>query len=316
MKISQLALKSVAGLPDLSIDLMSNAGRPHDLVLVAGPAASGKTRLLELVLAGLETIGPYEGIVRSADWVTSPQKSARLELGVWLAETERENLSLPSNPARCVVGFGPDGIICDAPKAISRLLSRYDHDPKSGKREYFHETRQRAWGGRMDGIGALEQSLWRCSKDPQKYGFIPSFLATLPTDAERHRVFAAGLERLSATVRYTPDAAAPSPSFGVVDRNACFSNGSPTRVRLAELSSSEANAVLIASTAAMTGLSHSIVLLDRPELHVADDHLVAWVQALAGLGHDNQWIIATGNERLLAAVDASQVVSLSRGGSA
>ncbi|MBL8743155.1 MAG: hypothetical protein JNK04_18725, partial [Myxococcales bacterium] len=83
MKISQLACRGIAGLPDLTLDFMSSLGRPHDLVIVTGPEASGKTRLCELIIAGLEVIGPYEGIVRSSTWLAPGAASGRLELGLW-----------------------------------------------------------------------------------------------------------------------------------------------------------------------------------------------------------------------------------------
>jgi hypothetical protein len=305
MKISQLACRGIAGLPDLSLDLMSSLRRPHDLVLVTGPEASGKTRFCELVLAGLDVIGPYEGIVRSETWLPEGSRGARLELGIWLDESERESTNVAENPTRAVVSFEPDSVDCDAPKEVVKLLSRYDHDPAHGKREYFPEGRQPAWGARRDGTGALEQSLWRCSKDPHKYGFIGGFLKELAKDSQRERVFASGLELLSPTVRYAPGRA-QNPA-------ACFATGAADPVLLAELSSSEADAVILAATAAMTGLCHSLVVLDRPELYVPAERLVAWVHALAGLGSDNQWLVATSSRTLLAATDPNQVVTLPGG---
>lgn len=305
MKISQLACRGIAGLPDLSLDLMSSLGKPHDLVLVTGPEASGKTRLCELVVAGLEVIGPYEGIVRSETWLEKGSPGGRLELGIWLDESERESTSVSENPTRAVIRFEPDAVECDAPREIVRLLSRYDHDPSHGKREYFPESRQLAWGARRDGTAALEQSLWRSSKDPHKYSFILGFLKELPKQPQRERVFARGLELLSPTVRYAPGRA----------RNpaACFATGAAEPVLLTELSSSEADAVIVAATAAMTGLSHSIVLCDRPELCVPPERLVAWVHGLAALGSDNQIWAATGSKALLSASEPSQIVSLAGG---
>jgi hypothetical protein len=261
--------------------------------------------LLELVIAGLEVIGPYEGIVRSSTWLPEGSRGGRLELGIWLDESELESTSVSDNPTRAIVGFEPDSVVCDAPKEIARLISRYDHDPAHGKREYFPEGRQPAWGARRDGLAPLEQSMWRCSKDPHKYSFIGGFLKDLSNDAKRERVFAGGLEMLSATVRYAPGRA-KNPA-------ACFATGAADPVLLTELSSSEADAVILAATAAMTGLCHSVVLLDRPELYVPPERLVAWVHALSGLGSDNQWLVATSSRALALASDPTQVLSLPGG---
>jgi hypothetical protein len=306
MKVSRLTVRGVASVPDLECDLLSTStGRPHDLVIVSGPPASGKTRLCELLLAVFETIGPYQGIVRASDWYADPARGARVELGLWLDGEPEGDEGGPAKAAlqsSAVVHFGDHGVASEVDRAVSKRLSQYDHDRAHGKREYFPEGRQRAWGARSDGLGAPEQALLRSSKDPQKYCFVPRFLASLRNDAARARAFTAGLEILSPTARYSPASRTDSPT-------ACFMVRG-TRVGYSDLSSSEADAALIAATAAMIGLSHSIVFLDRPELYVPADRLVQWVHSLAGLGDGNQWIVATSNEGLAAAVDRSQRIAL------
>ena len=301
MKISRISAQGVIGLPSLDCELVSRAtGRPHDLIVVTGPAASGKTRLCELILAVLEIVGPYEGIVRASDWVADPKEGARVEIGLWLDDEERRIAAPSENPTHALVKWSGDRTDYEIHRGVSRLLSRYDHDPAHGKREYFPEGRQRAWGARSDGLGALEQSLLRCSKDPHKYSVVGRFLATLGDDSRRLRVFADGLASLSPTARYTDVTAGASG----------FTNRDGDGVSFGDLSSSEADAVLIAATIAMTGLSHSIAIVDRPELSVSPSRLVSWVESLASLGVDNQWIVASNDARLAASVDPSQIVSL------
>ena len=310
MKVSRLALSGIASLPDLDYEFISfTTGKPHNLILVSGPPASGKTRLCEVMLAVLEAAGGYQGMVRAADWYADSARGARAELEVWLDEglvQESGTAESVGQGARAVAYFGLDGVRTEVDRAVSRRLSRYDHDPAHGKREYFPEGRQRAWGAREDGMGAAEQALLRCTKDPQKYSVVPSFLSELRTDLVRRRAFAGGVELLSSTVQYSPAPRANDPT-------ACFVNRGGVRMRYAELSSSEADAVVMASTAAMIGLNHSMVFLDRPELYVPADRLVSWVQSLARLGEDNQWIVATSDEGLAASVDRSQHISLGRG---
>lgn len=309
MKLSHIATSNVAGVRDLDVDLMSSAGKPHDIVVVTGPEASGKTRLLDLLVAGLETIGPFEGIVRGSDWVRAQKPAAHLELGLWLDETERQRLEGAGGGRRVVVAFGPDDVVCDAGRDLTKLASHYTHDPKYGKREYFPENRQRASGGRQDGTGALEQSLWRSSKDPDKYSFVPAFLTELARDPARRRVFESGLSALAPNIVFAPGEA-PDAATAIIRlaNTPLFATRHGGQLRLSDLSSSEANSVIIAATAAMIGLCHSIVLLDRPELHVEPKRLVSWVHALQSLGQDNQWIVATSSRHLANAMSPSQVI--------
>lgn len=321
MKVSHLALRGVAALPDLERDLVSvSTGRPHDLIVIAGPAASGKTRLCEVMLAALETVGSYHGMVRASDWYGDAARGARVELGLWLDEgqlgsgggsgdgngdSDGNGSRTTGMTSRAVVDFTSRGVSSTVDRAVARVLSRYDHDPAHGKREYFPEGRQRAWGARNDGLGAPEQSLLRSTKDPQKYSFVPRFLADLRTDSTRRKAFATRLELLSPTVRFTPAARGGDPT-------ACFTNESRAGMLYDDLSSSEADAVLIAATAVMIGLHHSIVFLDRPELYVPSDRLFGWIQSLLQVGANNQWIIATSDEGLASAVDRSQLINLGR----
>lgn len=302
MKLAQLKVRGVAGVPDLDCNFISpTTGRPHDLVVVSGPEASGKTRLVELILAVLEVLGPYEGIVRASDWYADATRGARVELELWLDEGGAG--SSGTGTAHAFVDFSGNGVRFGIDRAVGRRLGHYDHDPAHGKREHFPEDRQRSWGARTDGLGELEQSLLRSSRDPQKYSFVPRFLAELRSDATRRDAFARGLELLSPTVRFTGAKRGGDPTH-------CFTNLSRAGIAYDALSSSEADAVIIAATAALIGLGHSMVFLDRPELHVSPDRLAAWVGRLGRLGADNQWFVATSEESLGATVDRSQHVAL------
>jgi hypothetical protein len=304
MKISGLSFRGVASLPDMECNFVSSlTGRPHDLVVISGPPASGKTRLCELMLAVLETVGPYQGMVRASDWYADEAVGARAEMDIWVADAPPTAGTLPT---RAVVDFTGRGVRSDFDRAAGRQLTRYDHDPAHGKREYFPEGRQRAWGAREDGTAPLEQALLRPTKDPQKYSCIPRFLRELRTDEPRRRTLANLLELISSTVRYSP---APRNA----DPTACFTTFGGDRVSYRELSGAEADAVIIAATAAMIGLNHSVIFLDRPELYVPPTRLVPWVQALSRMGEGNQWFVASNDDGLAASVDRGQRVALGGG---
>ncbi|APR81312.1 Hypothetical protein A7982_06659 [Minicystis rosea] len=310
MKISRFAARGVLGLRDLDLDFSAGAvgasGGPRDVVIISGPPASGKTRLFDLMLAALEAVGPYHGMVRASDWCADLGKGARVELGLLLEGLEGSVEGSPGGAAaRAVVDFTADGVLTAVDRRVAKVVSRYDHDPAHGKREYFPEGRQRAWGARCDGLGELEQSLLRSTKDAQKYSFVPRFLAELRHDVQRRATFARQLELLSPSVRF---AAAPRK-----DPTACFKNRMREEVPFVELSSSESEAVIIAATATLIGLHRSVIFLDRPELHVPSDRLAAFVEALLQLGEQNQWFIATSDRDLAASLPRAHHVSLGSG---
>ncbi|HMY14865.1 MAG TPA: hypothetical protein PKA58_00990 [Polyangium sp.] len=292
MKISTISTRNIAGLSDLDVDLIAGGAAPQPLFLVTGPAASGKTRLLDAIVATFEAVAPYEGIVRASDWVADPKLVGRIDLGLVLDG--------PSGGGSPNIGvrFESGRVVADAPSGSAKLLQHYDHEDSTSKREYFPETRQLA-DVFPDGTGALEQSLYRGSKSLRKYSFVPRFLAALPDDPLRSRRFAEALSRLAPNLEYLPS-----------NREYCFSSHGGAPVRPTQLSSSEADAVLICATAVMIGLNHSLVLLDRPELYVPADRIVAWTQALAMLGTNNQWIVATNSPELLQSVPQAQILGL------
>ncbi len=316
MKLARISFSDVRGFADRRWELAPEpSAKPYDVVVVTGPPASGKTRFLEAIIAGLEVAGPYLGIVRGGDWAYDA-RPATIDLGIWLDE-EEARLANVKNPANATVTFTASGVAAIVDRNVSRVLSRYTHDAEAGKREYFAENRQLAWGARSDGLEPMEQGLLRPTKDPQKYSFLPRFLTSLRDDPARARQFAEKLELLSPTVRYTP---APDE-----DPTICFRSrrqaplGSPqTREPAGSgilapahgLSTSEAEAVLLAATACLVRLTRSIVLLDTPELYVPEDRILPFVQSLLALGHDNQWIVATQSPALVGAMEQSSVIRL------
>jgi len=82
-------------------------------------------------------------------------------------------------------------------------------------------------------------------------------------------------------------------------------------VALERLSAFEQQGVLFAASFWRTGLEHSVVLVDEPELHVHPREHARFLRAIVGLGTDNQVIVATGSSALLRDASPSQIIDLS-----
>ncbi len=75
--------------------------------------------------------------------------------------------------------------------------------------------------------------------------------------------------------------------------------------QLTELSASEADSVIFSATATLVGLSNSIVLVDRPEMHGIDPARA--LAGLAALGTNNQIILASPSPAFAAGFDGAIV---------
>lgn len=300
MKIQRATFIGVSGVPDLTLDLVdARSGVPQSLVVVAGPSGSGKTRLIEALLAAKEAIRPYGPMAPGATWIRSGH-AAKILVAFHLDEDEREFAGAASQTLEAEVIFQPDRATAEADEGLRAVLGRYSHNGAHGKVDYFPAERRLPTFPPFPGLGAGEQRVARLTKDARKYGFVLPFLRTLADDRARRERFAATLASLSPTCRYVDDTSGEG-----LPR--CFSSRGGDPVHAGHLSSGEADAVVFAATAATIGLDHSLVFVDRPDLHV--DDVEAWVSALASMGRDNQlWL--TGGQRLASAARGAYVVSL------
>lgn len=295
MKIQRATFIGVLGVPDLTLDLSdARSGAPHGIVAVTGPSGSGKTRLIEALMAAKEAIRPYGPMATGAAWIRA-NAAAKILITWHLDEAERDFAGTPSQTVESEVIFYPERVTGESDEGLKAVLGRYAHNAAYGKVDYFPAERRVPTFPPFTGLGAGEQRVVRLVKDQRKYGFVLPFLRTLGEDAARRDRFAATLAALSTTCRYTPDTTGDG-----IPR--CFSSRGGDPVSVGQLSSSESDAVLFAATSAAIGLDHSLVFVDRPDLHRED--LDGFVDALASIGQDNQlWI--TGGARLAAAAAAS-----------
>ncbi|MFT3772847.1 MAG: hypothetical protein QM820_46265 [Minicystis sp.] len=300
MKIQRATFFGVRGVPDLTLDLTdARTGVPRAVVVVTGPSGSGKTRMMEALIAAKEAIRPYGAMATGAAWIGAGS-AAKIRVTFHLDEAERDFAGAASPTLEGEVIFHPDRTAAEADDGLRAVLGRYSHTPAHGKVDYFPVERRIPTFPPFPGFGSAEQRVVRLGKDQRKYGFILPFLRALDSDGPRRERFAASLAALSPSCRYVPD-----PSGEVIAR--CFSSHGGEPVTAAQLSHGEADAVIFAATATAIGLDHSLVFVDRPELH-ADD-VGRLVAGLASLGQDNQLFLA-GRPELIAAAHGAHVVNL------
>jgi hypothetical protein len=295
MKIQRATFLGVRGVADATLDLTDpKTGAPHGVVMVTGPSASGKTRLIEALIAAKEAIAPLAMPPVSAPWIGAGN-AAKIILTFHLDQAEREFAGTASPIQEGEVIFTPGRPRAEAEEGLRAVLDRYSHDRAHGKLEYFPVSRRIPSFPPFHGLGSAEQRLQRPGKDPRKYGFVVQLLRELERDTARAARFGALLEALSSTLRHHPSGSTePFPR--------CFTSRGGAPATAVEISDGEADAVIFAATALVVGLDRSLVFVDRPDLHADDPgHLLA---GLSALGADNQLILAVRPELAAAAAHA------------
>lgn len=303
MKLAKVAFRGVRGLADGSWDLTEpRTGEPWPLVLVTGPSASGKTRFLEAILAAKEWIAPYGPRPSAAGWVRPSEGAAKVSLGWRLTAEEQAYGALEGASAETESIFTTAGAGAPEEDGIVAVLKRYDHGHETGKLEYFPAYRPVPTAGVGVGLSPFEQRPLRASGDPRKFASVVRVVHEISAGGPTADYFADILSRLSPTCRF--EAATAVDAFP-----RCFRGPSGPR-SLRELSASEVDAVVLAATSVMLGLSHSLVLIDTPELFVDPSFIPSLAEGLLSLGEGAQVIAATRSPELLRAVAPGQVITL------
>ncbi len=305
MKLAQATFLGIRGLRDETIDFLDKQSRlPASFVFMTGPSASGKTRALEAILMAKEAVAPYAAGGSVEGWHRDGVHAAKVVLTWWLNAEEQAASGSSEAFVTTEAILREEGIQVDADEGVLSVLERYRHDDAFGKVEYFPESRRLLSYGPSHGTSEMEQSGLRTESDVRKYGFVPKLIQELPRLPRKQKAFAEILSRLAPSLRYAP---------GEYPED-CFRSHDAAPVRYTALSSSEADAVIFAATAVMLGLSHSVVLVDRPDLHVGFDRLGAFLNALATLGEDNQMIVASPNAAIAGAVAGARVIAMGGAG--
>lgn len=306
MKISKVVTRGVRGVPDGAHDLTDpRTGEPHSLVLVTGPSASGKTRLLEAVMAAKEWVAPYGARPMGAGWIRAGESAAKVQIGWRLNAEEQAYGALGDAPSETESIFDATGRMLPEEDGIVAVLRRYEHGHETGKLEYFPAYRPIPATGLGIGLSAFEQRPLRASGEARKFSSVTRVVHEISGGGPTAEYFADILSRLSPTCRFEP--ASSADAFPK-----CFRGASGMR-SVRELSSSETDAVVLAATAVMIGLSHSVVLIDSPEMFADPAFLPELSAGLLSLGQDVQVIAATRSPELLRGAAPNQVITLGGG---
>lgn len=318
--LTRILHQGVRGLPAVDTKLAGPALRPGPFV-ITGRGASGKTTLLEAILAAKEACAAYGPPPSATDWFDDAS-AGRIELR-WRAEGSPEQdqscVWAPADPRASVL----------TPDRLRTTLRVYSRDPSSWKVEYFHA------GRRLDPDRPTEQlspppppsGAERIGRRQSKYDFVRAFIVS---SAFGH---ATGLIRdlQESGLMLADGASSPASRFGarlgqLTDRLVflgvreghgelrCVFARRAVRghrdVELAELTDSERMLVLYAATFEAMGLDRALVLVDGLELHLHPEDQVRALEALRSWASDGQLIITTTSPALLRAVSAEQVLVL------
>lgn len=298
-------------MPDREFDFVDpKRGSAAGIVAVTGPRASGKTSLLEAIIAAKEDVAPYGIKPAGADTVRPDVDSAKIRAEWELHSIERERMGINESTILSESIYGDVVLQVSHEPALMALLENYDLDSAFGKVEYFHATRTLPLGLPIDvsqPAGGVVDKLDRLGRSDVKYGGLVRFVVETGLGLD---LGPDGKQRESGRVAKAFEALCSTKRLAGLYRAGKsilpgFFDGGGTAYGLSQLSDSEKDAMLFAATFVRSGLVQnqvgSIVLIDRPELHLGDRDAGPFVRALHGLGDENQLIVATRSPAVIEA---------------
>lgn len=285
MKLYSVKTIDVLGIANAVYSFAKNKSEAHDRVYLTGGSGAGRTRFLDMIVAARELLGTGERSMEELTFIRPENRTAKVVLS-WELTAEEQKIIGSKKPIVTTELIFQQDEEEEVDSRIRFLIERYAHDDETPKFEYFSERRRLDVGGGSASLDEFEQIFLRMDPTPRKCSWIPAFLEELPDREKNATRFADLVGRLSGTCAYDREKhVLTSRGRAIPDLN--------------QLSASEADAVMFAATATLVGLSNSIVMIDRPELHGLDPARA--VDGLGALGVNNQLIIATASPAFAAA---------------
>lgn len=315
MKIKRIITNGFRGLPDRTFDFTAQrTGLPAEIVIITGPSGSGKSSLLDAIVAAKEDVGSYGLPVSPASFIRAGDAAAKVQIEWVLTPEECARNGTTGSELASESIFAPNLFSStDHEPALVSLLGEYDPDPAMSKVEYFHATRRipRTIVPGIATIGSPEgERIVRLTRDDSKYAQVIQYV--VEASLGLHDVAQkSGAERLSqafsSLCRTRQIAGLERAGQKLIPR---FVDARGNVVGPDELSDSERQALLFAVTFLRAGVHNSLVLIDTPELHLPEPEVGAFVRALMSLGTGNQLVIATGSPSASAASPDAAIITM------
>ncbi len=278
MKLTRLTILGCDRLADLTLTVCSRTDK-GSLTLVSGPAGSGKTALLEVLIAAKESWGPSGARLpyhpRSRDG-----QGAKLSAEWSIAGSTVEAEAIFDSP----LGFA--GATDDR---LEHAVSGYSVSPAFWKLEYMHEGRAIERGAPLPATRAAA----RIEIDPLKYAHVEPLLVRRSEEDGP-----AVIERLSAVLAGFGLGIACAPRGGGV-----VVTTSRGQRSVSSLARSEQQLFLLLAAPLAFGLDNGMLFIDTLEQGLP----AAWVAKVAGalrqLLPDTQILATTRTPEIVGATD-------------
>lgn len=301
MRIKHLDVDGIRSLPDGRLSFATSTGAA-DTVAITGPLGSGKTTVLDAIVAAKESVGSYGSPPDPRPLIRRGLDAAKIRATWELAESERAQFGLGETALTSEMRIGGDIAGPPHEPALEALLSTYEADSAHGKVEYFYDDRRLPIGAAVDlstSPGDSFDRMMRLGRDEQKYAGLVRYIVEsglgMHVDENGEPAPGGRVTNAFATLCESKRLAGLYHAGNSILPG--FVDDADRTYGLAELSSSERERLLFAATWVRAGLVSnepgSVVLIDTPERSLGDEGAGDLVRGLSELGPNNQLVIAT-----------------------